>query len=230
MDASVRFSGSEFWIGSLAVYSSVPVHALKASNYEEFFNRKKYGLTMPELVATFQELLRRNLIYLAQGETRIPKKLHTQATIENAFLSTSRGDPSDYEQTINYGLTSKGGDDWEGFVRPAWDLYVQDCSDYEERHGVLYCANRTRLTRHLKLFHAVFPILPSTTKITKIGKWRPTYWKQLARGYRAEFDFEGMEEPDASMKDVMAHIARTNLLLAGLDLFSRNCLDSFVPW
>lgn len=95
--------------------------------------------------------------------------------------------------TMTYRLTITGGQQWEQAFQADWTRYIDETytSEYPYR-GEVIAGSREMLEQFLVLATAIkypscSPIKAGSIIQDEIAPWQATYWKVLAKGYRATF-------------------------------------------
>ena len=94
---------------------------------------------------------------------------------------------------ISYGLTEKGGVQWEAFAAPDWQRYIRENFQVPDgsENGIweVMCACKSSLENYFESIYFHYPIEMSLASVVwdYIAPWQATYWKQLDGAYRLRF-------------------------------------------
>ena len=197
-----RFTRGEYWLLETVVEDEFAIGALIDSELALHLNKKWHGLTRSSLVETFYCLLASGLIYAKNEATGfISTHEHIELAL-NEMKSTDIGFVGKEKLTF-YGLTRKGGAQWEAFAAPDWQSYIKVSSQVPDgsEYGIweVICASKGWLERCFKsiYFHDPIEMSLASVKWDYISPWQATYWKQLDGAYRVQFQARDESEKNA---------------------------------
>ncbi len=187
------FTRGEYWLLEAVVSHRLPVHWLDWDELAEAVNKKAHGMSRELLVETLLGLFTAGLV---EADTSKAEHLSLNAAqIEAALDKRSR------DSRANYGLTPKGGAQWEAFAAPCWEGFVGDSCDWpvEKIPGLekvdLVCQDRGTVERYFEsMQHYYFDIVQGSVQWDILKPWQATYWKELPSGHRLRFD--GKRKPE----------------------------------
>ena len=225
-----RFTRGEYWLLETVVEHEFEVCALVDSSLESFLDKKGHGLTRASLVETFHRLLSSGLIYAKSEmngsistkeqielalEERVPWDTHhvfipTDGDIEIAADESkpARTEPVDVRKITSYGLTQKGGAQWEAFAAPDWEKYIAEsfqpedaegeyemweliCGDKNWRYADKDCLDPPQnwLEEYIEsmCFYNQKEVILESVEWDYVTPWQATYWKRLSGGDRVRF-------------------------------------------
>ena len=180
------FTRGEYWLLETAVLDgTVPVSPfLLSPDIGLFYNKQGHEMDRLRLENALVRLTERGLIQLCHHDL---KNDSSRVGFANEIGSAIDGALSG----LYFGLSPQGGLNWEAFVCPKWDQFVEHSFSFDddgnERHAII-AATRKRLQRIFDGLHytGVVP-MPGTVNWTEISPWQATYWKELSQGCRVEF-------------------------------------------
>jgi len=194
---------AEYWLLETVVEEPCPCSFLDPRHYEqptgleEMFNKPGHGLGRDDLIETLARMAEHGWIEaLSNGQ---PTSL-TQPAILQMFTAAPRAcDPA----CAMYRLTPQGGAVWEAFAAPDWSRRVTEELDDDANRGRLTGMEAWRVEKYLRYLGMLqlevdFP----SVQIEEIGPWNATYWKELPRGYCAQFRWNYRESLEANNSDL----------------------------
>lgn len=185
------FTRAEYWILETAVDCYWPLRCLSLPDRSlaEFCNKAGHGLERLALIETLDGLFGRGLVAAQRGEG--PDLQLGRDEIVGAL-----DEPRDVAQNTYYGLTMRGGSEWEAFACPNWNRYVLHDLDYEGGSGALTCGDRKWLEVYIERFSDGFrQVCWESLRWEEVGSWEATYWKSLPQGYRVHLRFSPESVP-----------------------------------
>ena len=196
-----RFTRGEYWLLENVVEDAFAICALIDSDLELHLNKKWHGLTRPSLVETLYRLLASGLIYTKNEATGF---ISTHEQIERALdeMKSRDIDSVDEKKITSYGLTQKGGVQWEAFAAPDWQIYINVGSQVPDGSGYIIweviCADKDWLETYFKSMYFYEPAEVSLASVAwdYIAPWQAAYWKQLDGAYRVRFQARNKSEAE----------------------------------
>lgn len=173
------------WLLDAAVELTIPLRIVGAPNAGEILNRKGPGLNRSDLAICLEELMLRGEIETlmhANGET-VHRRL-CNAEIREA-LAEDRWSRS---ESWSYGLTARGGAEWERWARPQWSRYNRTCS--WKNFQMIGAATEGVARQLLELEEYILcdcAIIQESIRRRAFRNWRATYWKTLPDGHLIAF-------------------------------------------
>jgi len=213
MRDEVRLSRSEYWLLEAAVVNSVPVSWVIPPNVELALNVETHGLSSDDILGVMLNLARDGKItFEDRGDQPVSPSDVTVADLKA-------------DDKFTYRLTVRGGGEWEAFARPKWERFVDEwylmddgAVPPEQIEQVVHieCACREVGALYLEaLKHNAGGGGGGLTISGCVREWecvepfKATYWKQLPRGYVAEF---ACRMPDDKIDAASSFVPDTNFL------------------
>ncbi len=181
-----RLTRGEYWLLETVVDGAWPLCFVARTNAEEVFNKPGHGLERAALIETLESLFASGLLEAHRhGQAAAMPLARTEIIAALEEPSHARGAPG----TL-YRLTAQGGAVWEAFAMPDWKAYLLRELDEDQGVGAFTALDRQWLQEDLEHFsvyeHAV---ARDSVQWERLGRWQPTYWKELPEGYRVRFRF-----------------------------------------
>ena len=194
-----RFTRGEYWLLETVVEHELEIFALVDDDLELHLNKKGHGLTRPSLVETLHRLLASGLIY---AKNEVDGFISTSEQIKRALdeMQLKHIDSVGEGKRISYGLTEKGGVQWEAFAAPDWQRYIRENFQVPDgsENGIweVMCACKSSLENYFESIYFHYPIEMSLASVVwdYIAPWQATYWKQLDGAYRLRFQARDTRE------------------------------------
>lgn len=164
-------------------------------------NRAPLNLTVAEITDVLHGLFQKgDLLAITSSDTPLYK---LEDFLNRGFIPSKSEIESAIHQRINlfYFLTTQGGERWESFSQPNWDLY------WTGYNGFLGCADRKLLEAYLALYHLIDHgntrayIIPGTESWEILTPWQATYWKTLPIGYEVRYESRSVEFDESAKRD-----------------------------
>ncbi|GAB4213519.1 MAG: hypothetical protein OHK0012_09780 [Synechococcales cyanobacterium] len=188
-----NISKYELIILDIVVLGGFPVNLLVSPNLQEIAN-KKIGLELSgsQLIQILEKMVNNGdivFVYFIE-DCRENFFIPSVDQIRDALYQIS----SPPQLSVHYILTQQGGEKWENYVKPNWDLYI-----YSSRlnHKMTFRATSKRIIDErihylLYLDHCVIDI--NSLAWNEIKPWDATYWKTLPRGMEAVFNYSFVQK------------------------------------
>ena len=200
-----RFTRGEYWLLDNVVEAEFAICKLtdnrNTSVEPGFFDEKGHGLTHALLLEALHRLLASGLIYAKnEGDGSIS----TAEGIERALNETISRNyaPFDMGKPTFYGLTQKGGAQWEAFTVPRWQKYIAADfhwpDDSKKAMWEVICADKNWIGRYYEsfCFHRQIEVSLESIEWEYIAPWQATYWKQLEGAYRLRFHYQDKKKDE----------------------------------
>ena len=164
-------------------------------------NRAPLNLTVAEITDVLYGLFQKgDLLAITSSETPLYK---LEDFINRGFIPSKSEIESAIHQEINLGyfLTIQGGEKWESFSQPNWNLYWEGYGNF------LSGADRKLLETYLALYHLIDhgntreSIIPGTELWETLTPWQVTYWKKLPVGYQVRYESRSVEFDESAKRD-----------------------------
>jgi hypothetical protein len=164
-------------------------------------NRAPLNLTVAEITDVLHGLFQKgDLLAVTSSETPLYK---LEDFINRGFIPSKSEIESAIHQKINLGyfLTIQGGEKWELFSQPNWNLYWTGYGNF------LSGVDRKLLETYLALYHLIDHgntracIIPGTESWEILTPWQATYWKTLPIGYEVRYESRSVEFDEAAKRD-----------------------------
>jgi len=181
----------DFWFLDAAAEFMLPMDWPCAPNVGEILSRKSHGLSGDEVARRMRRLLDSGLISIFARESGEPL-----SPPSDGELAAMLNPPPDkvarphYFAGFAYGLTPTGGLEWEKIAEPDWSRFHGIAYGIDPDECVMEAAGEARLFEaisHTGLGRERFRWDPREIEFTLLEPWRPVYWKELPRGWRAEY-------------------------------------------
>lgn len=169
--------------------------------YEQYgdlaINRAPLNLTVAEITELLHCLFQRGDLLATTPSD------FDEHGVNRGFIPSKSEIESAIHQRINlfYFLTSQGGEKWESFSHPNWNLY------WTGYVGFLGCADRKILETYLALYHLIPDvnshryIIPGTESWEILTPWQATYWKTLPIGCQVRYEIKIVEFDESAKRD-----------------------------
>ena len=193
-----RFTRGEYWLLETVVKHEWDICGLIDDDLELHLNKKGHGLTRTALVETLYRLLSSGLIYAESRVNFSDEATDVISTKEQIELVLDERKfwsrvPVEERKVTYYGLTQKGGAQWEAFAAPDWQKYIDAGCYYSEgyEYGMwkLICGDKVWLERYFEsmCFYNRHEGTLESVERDYIAPWQATYWKQLEEAHRIRF-------------------------------------------
>jgi hypothetical protein len=168
-----------YWLLDLVHELKFPVRILVQNELTLVVNRStSHGLNHSKLVDTLYLLLQEEMLIaeIYESPDGFPVKIiPTRQDIEDALAGKLQ---------IYYGLTSLGGEQWEIFSKPNWNLYISGSMGQEE---VSFSgSDRQIIEQYLPSlrYSSQQEVISSSEVWESLIPWQATYWKTLPSGWQ----------------------------------------------
>ena len=194
------FTRGEYWLLEAVVQFNLPIWWLYWSEMELALNKTGHGMPRELLIETLHKLFIEGLIVAT--ENRNYDNL-LQLDPEQIEIALSEDQSTRKSKKYHYQLTHKGGEYWEAFANPNWNLFIDACheepdDDSDIWNGEIICPNK----RHLESYYESvsyydYNVIEGTEKVDTVEPWQATYWKEIPIGHRIKFKgYEKIKEED----------------------------------
>lgn len=188
---TISFTRGEYWLLEAVVDALTPVDWIAAENAAEILNKRAgHGLNSNALAGILMGLLEKGLIeFMGSGDTPVVPK-------RDEIVLAMTADGADCEEGLYYGLSARGGKQWEAFAQPDWHLFIDATSgsgvDIGMEQAEYICAVKERLERYFELAQRALAVVDQTSvEWDVLIPWQATYWKVLPVGHRVRFQCTG---------------------------------------
>jgi hypothetical protein len=190
----------EFWLLNLAVEHEVLV--------SELIPFQGLGLNSPSLPNSDDVKHKELLVDLfARGLVDV---FHIGKNLIDVDRSLRRVQQRDIDTLISsaisrrslaFELTNSGGEMWERFAEPKWDLFITQ--SLGENNGIIYSQNLDRLVACLGSLRYLSgaTVDLKDVRLKKEAEFQVLYWKTLPDVFVAEFGMERLQSPDPDVPD-----------------------------
>ena len=190
-----RFTRGEYWLLETVVERELGISELIERELELNLNKTGHGLTRSSLLESLHRLLSSGLIY---AKNEVDGFISTYEQIECALneppwqIARQIARVGKKKRTL-YGLTQKGGVQWEAFAAPDWGKYIIEKGEDEDESGCelreVICADKEWLEMFFRsmCFHDQLEVPLASIEWDYIAPWQVTYWKQLEGAHRLRF-------------------------------------------
>lgn len=191
----------EYWFLDAAIRLKIPFHWLSAGNVDEMLNRPHHNLSMSKLLVVLERMFERGDLFLEyrdRHEQSYRTQVPSRSEIETALYMT-RAEGIDQSEHVFYGVTARGGAQWETLSHPQWDHFYDEGYGIDPYEGEMTASTRDLIEERLALipFDAfIKAIVPESVRWSVLQPWEATYWKQLPIGYRIEFTYLPLTEAE----------------------------------
>lgn len=190
--AAFHVTKGHHWLLDAALEFPVPLAVLGAANFEEALNRPHHGCAIEEIAHSISILANRGEVRIRTGRAdRSGSK--AQSLSEEHILDRIKRPPLGDELSW-YELTARGGAAWEGWARPDWGRYNDNCERIVENSAscftALLAANESIAEELLELERQLNQeriVIDDSIKRRVLRQWRATYWKTLPQGHLIAF-------------------------------------------
>jgi hypothetical protein len=112
-----------------------------------------------------------------------------------------------YDNQFDFFLTPEGGQIWEFFSHPKWNIYFQKVTNFDKYETSIYCTNKKIVNRIIEVENLLDfdglntkPIL-DTLHLESISPLNMPYWKTFPSGYRATYKID-VSDLDSEEEDI----------------------------
>jgi hypothetical protein len=167
---------SEYWLLDLVCRGSFPLHLLTHPDLELIANRDSHGLSSSELLNTLHKLFQ-------EGSLICIKHPHDETVIEVIPTYQEIDTALAKQDSIQYKLTAKGGEQWELLSNPDWDWFIGD--SYFKKEITIEARYIQTAEQYIKIvpYFDGTEVIPKSIKSKILNPWQVTYWKILPEGY-----------------------------------------------
>ena len=105
----------------------------------------------------------------------------------------------DQPEHVFYGVTGRGGAQWETLSHPQWDQFFDEGYGTNPYEGEMTASTRGLIEERLALVpydSFIKAIIPESVRWSVLQPWEATYWKQLPIGYHIEFTYLPLTETE----------------------------------
>jgi hypothetical protein len=170
---------AKLWLLDLVCEGAFPIHVLVHRELELVVNRSAgHRLSSIELIDILCMLFEEEMLIakLYRDPDDFPVEIiPTQQDIENALEG---------KLDLHYALTLLGGEQWENFFEPNWNLYI---SGWLEREEVSFSgSDRQIVEKYLPSlrYSSQQEIVSGSEVWEQLVPWQATYWKTLPSGWQ----------------------------------------------
>jgi hypothetical protein len=172
---------AKFWLLDLVAVGHFPIRILIHNELTIVVNRATgHGLDHTELVKTLlslfaEEMLVAKLWKKSSNGEYSQEIIPTNQNIEDALAG---------KLDIHYGLSPKGGEEWEKLAKPNWNWFI---NGYHPRGSLdLAGIDRRTLEKYLELkpYFADEEVVSGTEIWESLVPWHATSWKTLPSGWQ----------------------------------------------
>ncbi len=176
------FTRAEFWILGAVLEYRIDMPVLISAELAEALNRRPHGLSAVVIAQALAALFASKLIY-AHPEDDDRRTFFPDLAQVKRILRGARG-----RKTTYYGLTAKGGRQWEAFAAPDWDMYFDDSVTFKRGSPAAFqviAAREPVAEKYWELLLQAEPGIDAKAVTRKrLRPWHATYWKKLPVGYK----------------------------------------------